>query len=432
MSFGMKYTGKSLIALAAFLLLASCEIVGPRPGPQAVAAANQIAADITVHRATAGLGAEISDPALAIFARVFEKVREDYVRPVTDTALLSAAREGLKSAHPDPKGVDDGVLVMAAIDGMLGSLDRYSTYLDPSDLKAMRDRIRGQFGGLGIKVRKHDDGLTVVAPIDGTPADRAGLKAGDIISHADGKPLKALSLPAAVRMLRGDVGEPIKLTIRRTGAPTFDIDIVREVIKVAGVRSRVEKDIGYIRISEFTRHVSRRVEDAVGLIRSKAGSNLKGFVLDLRNNPGGPFDEAIFMSDSFLERGRIVSTKSREEEAHHDAEPGDVANGLPMVVLINGGSASAAEIVAGALRDHKRAVLIGRKSFGKGTVQRLIPLGGNDALRLTTAIYLTPSGRSVEGGIEPDVDVVSDEDRDGDEQLERAIQTVRELYRSRS
>ena len=427
----MKHITKPSIAFAAFLLLASCEIVGPKPGPQAVAAANQIAADITLHRKTAGLGTELSDPALAIFARVFEKVREDYLRAVTDTALLSAARAGLKKAHPDPKGVDYGVLVMAAIDGMLGSLDRYSTYLDPSDLKAMRDRIRGQFGGLGIKVRKHDEGLTVVSPIDGTPAYRAGLKSGDIISHADGKALKTLTLPAAVRILRGDVGEPITLTIRRSGAPTFDVEVVREVIKVAGVRSRVEKDVGYIRVSEFTRHVSRRVEDAVEIIRSKAGSNLKGFVLDLRNNPGGPFDEAIFMSDSFLEQGRIVSTKSRDGEAHHEAEAGDVANGLPVVVLINGGSASAAEIVAGALRDHKRAVLIGRKSFGKGTVQRLIPLGRNDALRLTTAIYLTPSGKSVEGGIEPDIDVVSDDDRDGDEQLERAIQTVRELYRSR-
>ncbi len=427
----MKLITKPLIAFAAFLLLASCEIVGPKPGPQAVAAANQIAADITLHRATVGLGTEISDPALAIFARVFEKVREDYLRAVTDTALLSAARAGLKKAHPYPKGVDDGVLVMAAIDGMLGSLDRYSTYLDPSDLKAMRDRIRGQFGGLGIKVRKHDEGLTVVAPIDGTPAYRAGLKSGDIISHANGKALKTLNLPAAVRILRGDVGEPITLTIRRFGAPTFNVEVVREVIKVAGVRSRVEKDVGYIRLSEFTRHVSRRVEDAVVIIRSKAGSNLKGFVLDLRNNPGGSFDEAIFMSDSFLEQGLIVSTKSRDGEAHHEAEAGDVANGLPIVVLINGGSASAAEIVAGALRDHKRAVLIGRKSFGKGTVQRLIPLGRNDALRLTTAIYLTPSGKSVEGGIEPDVDIVSDDDRDGDEQLERAIQTVRELYRSR-
>ena len=427
----MKHITKPLIAFAAFLLLASCEIVGPKPGPQAVAAANQIAADIALHRATAGLGTELSDPALAIFARVFEKVREDYLRAVTDTALLSAARAGLKKAHSHPKGADDGVLVMAAINGMLGSLDRYSTYLDPSDLKAMRDRIRGKFGGLGIKVRKHDEGLTVVAPIDGTPAYRAGLKSGDIISHADGKALKTLTLPAAVRILRGDVGEPITLTIRRSGAQTFDVEVVREVIKVAGVRSRLEKDVGYIRVSEFTRHVSRRVEDAVEIIRSKAGSNLKGFVLDLRNNPGGPFDEAIFMSDSFLKQGRIVSTKSRDGETHHEAESGDVASGLPVVVLINSGSASAAEIVAGALRDHKRAVLIGRKSFGKGTVQRLIPLGRNDALRLTTAIYLTPSGKSVEGGIEPDVDVVSDDDRDGDEQLERAIQTVRELYRSR-
>ena len=212
----------------------------------------------------------------------------------------------------------------------------------------------------------------------------------------------------------------------------LNVDIVREIIKVAEIKSRLEIDIGYIRINQFTQHVSGRVEDAIDIIKLKAGSNLKGFVLDLRNNPGGPFDEAVYMSDSFLEHGRIVSTKGREQEAHHDAEPGDVADGLPIVILINGSSASAAEIVASALRDHKRALLVGQKSFGKGTVQRLIPLGRGDALRLTTATYHTPSGNSVEGGIQPDIKVTLDDNRDGDEQLERAIQTVRELFRSRS
>ena len=427
-----KCPNKPLIMLAAFVLLASCGIIIQRPGPQALAAANQIAADISLHRATTGIDNELSETALTIFARVFERVRNDYVRPVTGRALLSAAREGLKKINPDTQRTQDGAMVMAAIDGMLGSLDRYSTYLDPPALKAMHERIRGKFGGLGIKVRQHDEGLAVVAPIDGTPAYRAGLKAGDIISHADGKPLKPLSLPAAVRILRGKIGEAIKLTIQRPGQPAFDVEIVREIIKVAEVRSRLETDIGYIRINQFTQHVSGRVEDAIDIIKLKAGSNLKGFVLDLRDNPGGPFDEAVYMSDSFLQRGRIVSTKGRKRETHHDAEPGDIANGLPIVIIINGGSASAAEIVAGALRDHKRAVLVGQKSFGKGTVQRLIPLGSRDALRLTTATYHTPSGSSVEGGIEPDVKVILDENRDGDEQLERAIQTVRELYRSRS
>tara|TARA_B100000676_G_C18090489_1_gene859202 strand:+ start:5507 stop:6820 length:1314 start_codon:yes stop_codon:yes gene_type:complete len=432
LTFKTKHLSQPLVTLAAFVLLASCGIIVQKPGPEALAAANQIAADISLHRAAAGLSTELPGPALTIFARVFEKVRDDYVQPIAGAALLKAAREGLKKVNSDTQGTRGGTTVMAAIDGMLSSLDRYSTYLDPPALKAMHERIRGKFGGLGIKVRKHDQGLAVIAPINDTPAYRAGIKAGDIISHADGKPLGKLLLPAAVRLLRGKVGEPIKLTIQRPGRPAFDVDIVREIIKVAEIKSRLEIDIGYIRINQFTQHVSGRVEDAIDIIKLKAGSNLKGFVLDLRNNPGGPFDEAVYMSDSFLEHGRIVSTKGREQEAHHDAEPGDVADGLPIVILINGSSASAAEIVASALRDHKRALLVGQKSFGKGTVQRLIPLGRGDALRLTTATYHTPSGNSVEGGIQPDIKVTLDDNRDGDEQLERAIQTVRELFRSRS
>lgn len=423
---------RPFILFVAFVTLASCAIVDRRPSADSIAAANRIAADISAHRAAAAFGTELSSPALATFARVYDRVRQDYVRRVDDTVLLTAARDGMREKYPEPKGVDDGKLVMAAIDGMLSSLDRYSSYLNPADLKAMRERIRGEFGGLGIKVRKHEKGLLVVAPIDGTPAARAGLKSEDLITHADGEPLHALSLGPAVRLLRGKVGDPIRLTIARKGAASFDVDLVREVIKVAGVRWRVEGDVGYIRVSEFTRHVSRRVEAAVDTIQSQAKQRIKGYVLDLRNNPGGPFDEAVFMADAFLEQGRIVSTKGRQSEAHHDAEPGDAAVGLPMVVLINGGSASAAEIVAGALRDQKRAVLLGNRSFGKGTVQRLIPLGSNDALRLTTAIYLTPSGKSVEGGIEPDMEVHSDETREGDEQLQRALETVRELSRSRS
>lgn len=418
--------------LAIFLSLASCGLVDRRPSPNSIAAANSIAADITAHRTATDLGTELSSPALATFARVFDRVRRDYVRPVEDADLLAAARKGLRDAYPQPKGVSDDKLVMAAIDGMLQSLDKYSTYLDPPELKAMRDRIRGQFGGLGIKVRKHDRGLLVVTPIDDTPAFRAGIKSGDIITQADGRELGKLSLGAAVRLLRGQAGDPIVLTIERKDSAALSINLVREIIKVEGVRWRIERDVGYIRVSEFTRRVGERVENAVENIRDKAGSKLRGFVLDLRNNPGGPFDEAVFISDAFLEDGRIVSTKSRYNEEHHDAEAGDIADGLPIVVMINKGSASASEIVAGALRDQRRAVLLGKRSFGKGTVQRLIPLGGNDALRLTTAIYLTPSGKSVDGGIEPDTVVESDPDREGDEQLDRAIDTVKELFRSRS
>ncbi len=418
--------------LLAFLSLASCGVVEERPSRNSIAAANQIAVDISAHRAAADLGTELSSPALATFARVFDRVRRDYVRPVVDSQLLDAARKGMRDKYPKPQGVKDDKLVIAAINGMLQSLDKYSSYLDPPELKAMRDRLRGQFGGLGIRVRKHEQGLLIVSPIEDTPADKAGLKSGDVITHADGKALGKVSLPAAVRMLRGEVGAAIRLTIARENKAAFAVTVTRDIIKVTGVRSRVEKDVGYIRVSAFTRHVSRRVVAAVDDIRAKAGHKLRGFVLDFRNNPGGPFDEAVYISDSFLESGRIVSTKGRDNQEHHDAEPGDLANGLPIVVLINGGSASASEIVAGALHDHHRAVLLGKRSFGKGTVQRLIPLGGHDALRLTTAIYLTPSGKSVDGGIEPDTIVESDPDREGDEQLDRAIEMVREMFSSRS
>jgi carboxyl-terminal processing protease len=416
----------------AFLSLASCSLVDERPSRDSIAAANQIAVDISSYRATADLGTELSSPALATFALVFDRVRRDYVRPVIDSQLLDAARKGLRDKYPQPQGVEDDKLVMAAIDGMLQSLDKYSSYLDPPELKAMHDRLRGRFGGLGIRVRKHEHGLLIISPIEDTPADKAGLKSGDVITHADGNPLAKISLSAAVRMLRGEVGAAIRLTIAREKMDTFAVAVTRDIIKVAGVRSRVENDVGYIRVSAFNRHVSRRVVAAVDDIRSQTGQQLRGFVLDFRNNPGGPFDEAVYISDSFLESGRIVSTKGRDNEEHHDAEPGDLANGLPIVVLINSGSASASEIVAGALHDHRRAVLVGKRSFGKGTVQRLIPLGGHDALRLTTAIYLTPSGKSVDGGIEPDTIIESDPDREGDEQLNRAIEIVREMFNARS
>ena len=418
--------------LAIFLSLTSCSLVDRRPSPDSIAAAKNIAAEISASRAKTDLGMELTSPALATFARIFDRVRRDYVRPVKVTDLIAAARKGLRDAYPQPKGVADDKLVMAAIDGMLQSLDNYSTYLDPPELKAMRDRIQGEFGGLGIKVRKHDRGLLVVTPLDATPAFRAGIKSGDIITRADDRELTKLSLGAAVRLLRGPAGAPIALTIERQDSAPILIRLVREIIKIEGVRWRVERDVGYIRISEFTRRVGERVESAVDKIRYKTGSKLRGFVLDLRNNPGGPFDEAVIISDAFLEDGRIVSTKSRHHEEHHTAEAGDIADGLPIVVMINNGSASASEIVAGALRDQRRAVLLGNRSFGKGTVQRLIPLIGNDALRLTTAIYLTPSGKSVDGGIKPDTIVNADPDQEGDEQLERAIETVRELFRLRS
>ena len=422
--------GMSLFAI--FVSLASCGLQDRRPDSDSIAAASSIAADIRAHSARTDLSAEPLSPALEIFARVFDRVRHDYIHPVHDADLLAAARNGIHKTYPKTKGVSDEKLIMAAINGMLQSLDKYSAYLAPPELKAMRDRLRGQFGGLGIKIQKHENGLLVISPIDETPAFRAGIKSGDVITRAGAKALANLTLTAAIRLLRGEVGASIILTIERAGIAPFNVTVTREIIKVESVRWRIDREVAYIRISEFTRNVSERVEAAVRKIRNQADERLRGFVLDLRNNPGGPFDEAIFLSDAFLESGRIVSTKGRHAGEYHNAGTGDVANGLPIVVMINEGSASASEIVAGALRDQRRAVLLGKRSFGKGTVQQLIPLGNNDALRLTTSIYLTPSGKPVDGGINPDTVVESDPIRDGDEQLERAIEIIHDMFTSRS
>jgi carboxyl-terminal processing protease len=422
-------TSRFRIFVTVFFLafVVGCAYWPRTPGPAAVAAANQLASDIATYRATHRLGLEPSSPALRTFARVFDRVRTDYVRPVDEDALMSAASKAIYKAYPDPSKVDDDALVMAAINGMLASLDRYSTYLDPQEWQLVREQTRGQFGGLGIEVRKGEGYIEVVSPLDGTPAERAGLRPGDRITHADGEPLGGLSLRAAVRRLRGEVGEPVTLTIEREGRRPFDVVIVRELIRVTGVRWRLEGDVGYVRISSFTEDIGDRVEAAVRQIRDRLGRRLRGIVLDLRNNPGGLFDESIEVSDAFLQSGRIVTTRGRNGQRSYGAERGDVSQGLPIVVLINGGSASAAEIVAGALRDQDRAVLVGLRSFGKGTVQTVIPLGGNDALKLTTAIYLTPSGKSVDGGIEPDIVVEMDDEREGDEQLERALEVINRL-----
>jgi len=409
------------------VVVAGCGYFPRSPGPAAVAAADQLRADIDTYRTTHQLGIDPSSPALHTFAEVYDRVRTDYVRRVDEAVLMAAAKKGMYEAHPNPDKVTDRDLVVAAIGGMLGSLDRYSNYLDTEEWRAMREQTRGQFGGLGIEVRKGDKYIEVVSPIDDTPAARAGLRSGDKITHADGESLAGLNLRAAVRRLRGDVGEPIVLTILRGGGKPFDVKIVRDLIKITGVRWELKGDVGFVRVTAFTRNVTDRLEDAVEAVRKKLGGRMRGLIVDLRNNPGGLFDESLEMSDAFLETGIIVSTRGRANERQHTARSGDISNGAPMVVLINNGSASASEIVAGALRDRHRAVLVGIKSFGKGTVQTIIPLGGNDALKLTTAVYLTPSGASVEGGIAPDIVVEMDKEREGDEQLERALEVIRTL-----
>lgn len=324
---------------------------------------------------------------LSLFGDVFERVRAQYVEEVTDEDL-----------------------VKTAINGMLTSLDPHSSYLDEKDFADMRVQTSGEFGGLGIEVTMEDGFVKVVSPIDDTPAAKAGVKAGDFIVALDGESVIGLGLNEAVDRMRGKVGTKIKITIQREGtAEPIEVDITRDIIRIQSVRHRIEQDdIGYIRISTFNQNTQPMLEKSIADIKKQGGDKIKGYVLDLRNNPGGLLDQAISVSDSFLDKGEIVSTRGRgDRDTHRDnATPGDLLDGKPIVVLINGGSASASEIVAGALQDHRRALLVGTPTFGKGSVQTVIPLPGHGAMRLTTARYYTPSGRSIQAkGIEPDIEI---------------------------
>ena len=323
---------------------------------------------------------------LNLFGDVLERVRRDYVEPV-----------------------DEKTLIENAINGMLSSLDPHSSYMNPKTYKDMQIQTKGEFGGLGIEVTMENGVIKVVSPIDDTPASKAGLQSGDLIFALDGEPVQGLTLQEAVEKMRGKVGTAIKLGVRRAGKDPFDVSLTREMIKVKSVRYHLEGgDVGYIRVTSFTEQSTSGVLDAVEKLKKEAGNKLKGYVLDLRNNPGGLLDQAIAMSDAFLEKGEIVSVKARKSEdvQRWNAKPGDVTGGLPIVVLINGGSASASEIVAGALQDHRRAIILGTRWFGKGSVQTIMQVTGGGAIRLTTALYFTPSGRSIQKeGIKPDIEV---------------------------
>src|SRR5487761_494086 len=322
---------------------------------------------------------------LDLFGEVFERVRADYVDRVSDQHLIEAA-----------------------INGMLSSLDPHSSYMNAKDFAEMQVQVQGEFGGLGIEVTMENGLVKVVSPIDGTPAAKAGLKPGDLIVAIDGQPISGMSLNDAVQKMRGPIGSEIKLIIRRGTQPPFTVAVKRAVIKVQSVRSQlIDNDIGYIRISSFNEQADSGVHAAMKSLLDKSHAKLSGIVLDLRNNPGGLLDQAVAVGNDFINQGEIVSTRGRhaDDAQRFDAKPGnDISKGLPMVVLINGGSASASEIVAGALKDHRRAVLLGMRSFGKGSVQTIIQLPGHGAMRLTTARYYTPSGRSIQlTGIEPDI-----------------------------
>jgi carboxyl-terminal processing protease len=309
---------------------------------------------------------------------------------------------------------DDNKLVESAINGMLAGLDPHSSYMDAKSFQDMRSGIEGRFGGLGMEVTMEDGLVKVVAPIDETPAAKAGIMANDLISHLDDEPVKGLTLNQAVEKMRGAPNTRIKLRIIRKGADKpIEISITRDIIQVRPVRASLQgDDVAYVRITQFNQQTTDGMRKVIGELSSQAGDKLKGFIIDLRNNPGGLLDQSITVSESFLDRGEIVSTRGRnaEETQRFYARSADMTKAKPIIVLINGGSASASEIVAGALQDHKRATIIGTRSFGKGSVQTIIPLGsGNGALRLTTARYFTPSGRSIQAkGITPDIEVLQD------------------------
>lgn len=324
---------------------------------------------------------------LELFGEVFNRVREQYVEKVSDKKLIESA-----------------------IQGMLRDLDPHSVYLNEDNYQAMQTNTRGEFGGLGIEVTMDESGyVKVVSPIDDTPASRAGIQAGDLITALDGKPVQGMTLNDAVDLMRGPVGAQIKLTILRGKQEAFDVTLTRDKITIQSVRSHTEGDIGYIRITSFSAQTQSGLDEAIDKITKKLGDKLEGYVLDLRNNPGGLLDQAISVADTFLDQGEIVSTRGRnpEDASRFQATPGDRAHGLPIVVLINGGSASASEIVSGALQDHHRAILVGTRSFGKGSVQTIMPLSRKGtAIKLTTQRYYTPSGRSIQAtGIEPDIKV---------------------------
>jgi carboxyl-terminal processing protease len=321
---------------------------------------------------------------LNLLGEVFEQVRAQYVEDVTDQELIEAA-----------------------VNGMLTSLDPHSSYLTAKSFDDMRVQTRGEFGGLGIEVTMENGFVKVVSPIDDTPAAAAGLEPGDYITHLDGEAVLGLTLSEAVEKMRGKVGTAIALTIRRADvAEPFDVELTRAVITIKSVRSRAIGDIGYIRITTFNEQTTSGLHAAIASLKEELGDELHGYVIDLRNNPGGLLQEAIDVSDTFLEQGEIVSTRGRslDDSSRSNAQPGDNTDGAPVVVLINRGSASASEIVAGALQDHGRAIVLGTQSFGKGSVQTIIPLPGHGAMRLTTARYYTPSGRSIQAkGVTPDI-----------------------------
>ena len=343
---------------------------------------------------------------LDYFRFAFRRVRASYVRDLNDAELIDAAIKGVEKDKPEPASLAPRELVEKALDGMLQSLDPHSDYMNAREFEETYITTRGEFGGLGIEVTMEEGLVKIVSPIEDTPAERAGLQSGDRITAVDGDPVLGKSLSEAVAKMRGDPGTEIVLRIRRGSQPEFDVTVVRAVIKVRAVRWRVDGDIGYVRVTRFSEKVESGIAKAMAELRTQPDTQIRGVVLDLRSNPGGLLDQSLILADSFLDKGGIVSVRGRtaENQRNYDARPGDLARNLPIVVLINGGSASASEIVASALQYHGRATVMGTRSFGKGSVQTIMPLPVEGALRLTTALYYSPSGHTIQAeGVHPDI-----------------------------
>ena len=389
----MKSSLQSLFALALglFLAIAGGPIASAQTGDAEESASETTSPSESNGESESGESEKLPLKELRTFAEIFGRIKSDYV-----------------------EGVEDKELLESAIRGMLGGLDPHSSYLDQEEYRELQVGTSGEFGGLGIEVGMEDGFVKVIAPIDDTPAERAGLEAGDLIIRIDDKPVKGMSLNDAVKVMRGKPGTEINLTILREGAERpFNVDLVRDIIHVASVKSRtLEPGFGYVRISHFQSRTTEDLLSALNELEEENEDGIKGLVLDLRNNPGGVLNSAVGVSDAFLVGGLIVYTKGRVEdsELQFKAGPDDVLNGAPIVVLVNGGSASASEIVAGALQDHRRAIIMGSPTFGKGSVQTIVPIDKSTALKLTTARYYTPSGTSIQvHGIDPDIELARGE-----------------------
>ena len=416
MTRGVRFALVSLIlALALSPALSGCsagqstirqvlEVLGVGEKPLPEEAKKQLQRFRTVYRVYSSEPDETER--LEYFDFAYRRVRAGYVREIPDATLIDAAIKGVRETKTKPGTLTPKKLIQAALTSMVASLDPHSAFLNAEEFRETFIQTRGEFGGLGIEITMEEDLVKVIAPIEGTPAERAGIQAGDLITHVDGVQIKGRTLAQAVRQMRGRPGTKITLVIRRDGRADFPLTITRAVIKIRAVRGRIEGDIGYVRIARFTEKMKIGVEAAFEEIHRKLGSRLAGIVLDLRNNPGGLLDQSLVLADDFLEEGEIVSIRGRNAgfDRSHQAEAGDLAKGAPMVVLINAGSASASEIVASALQYHGRATLMGSRSFGKGSVQTIMPMPVEGGIKLTTSLYYSPAGKTIQArGVIPDI-----------------------------